>query len=69
MKNIVLVLIFLAVNSLHSQETKTTEKPANQLETVEIKTEKSTIEHKGKRKILKNKIRPAKNLSDFIFVL
>lgn len=52
MKNIVFIIIlFYFTNSLFSQEPKTTEKPPIQLETVEIKNEKSTVEHKLDKKI------------------
>jgi outer membrane receptor protein involved in Fe transport len=51
MQKFLFLTITFSINILYSQETKTTEKPATQLETVEIKTEKSTIEHKGDKKI------------------
>ncbi len=52
MKNILsIIILFLFANSLFSQETKTTEKPPIQLENVEVKNEKSTVEHKLDKKI------------------
>lgn len=51
MKNIIIIIIFLLITKVFSQETKTTEKPPTELETVEIKKEKSTIEHKLDKKI------------------
>lgn len=51
MKNILIIIILFSINKLFSQETKTNEKPATQLETVEIKKEKSTIEHKLDKKV------------------
>lgn len=46
-----MIILFLFANSLFSQEPKTTEKPPIQLETVEIKNEKSTVEHKLDKKV------------------
>jgi outer membrane receptor protein involved in Fe transport len=51
MKKIGILLFVLISNNIFSQETKTPEKPATQLETIEIKSEKSTIEHKGDKKV------------------
>lgn len=52
MKNILFIIaLFFSANSMLSQETKTTEKPPIELETVTVKNEKSTVEHKLDKKI------------------